>query len=164
MARRRAREVAFQALFQAERGGTPVREAWDELRLDLATSDEADEAPTAAAKAKAAADAKAAGDVLEAGDLAFAERLVDALAAHKERIDADLGALIQGWTFGQMAQTDLNVLRLALAELALAETPPAVAVEMAVRLAKRFGGEDSGRFVNGVLAKVLRRIAVAEGV
>ena len=164
MARRRAREVAFQALFQAERGGTPVREAWDELRLDLATSDEADEAPTAAAKTKAAADAKAAGDVLEAGDLAFAERLVDALAAHKERIDADLGALLQGWTCGQMAQTDLNVVRLALAELALAETPPAVAVEMAVRLAKRFGGEDSGRFVNGVLAKVLRRIAVAEGV
>jgi N utilization substance protein B len=55
-------------------------------------------------------------------------------------------------------------LRLALAEMALAETPAVVAVEMAVRLAKRFGGEDSGRFVNGVLAKVLRRAApVAEG-
>jgi transcription antitermination protein NusB len=157
VARRRAREVAFQALFQAERGGTPVREAWDELRLDLATSDEAEDARRGAA-------ARAAGDVLEAGDLAFAERLVDALAEHKDRIDDDLRALIQGWTFGQMAQTDLNVLRLALAEFALAETPPAVAVEMAVRLAKRFGGEDSGRFVNGVLAKVLRQMPVAERV
>jgi len=149
VARRRAREVAFQALFQAERGGTPVREAWHELRVDLATADEDEPVGD--------------GDVLEAGDLAFAERLVEALADGKEAIDADLGALIQGWTFGQMAQTDLNVLRLALAELALAETPAPVAVEMAVRLAKRFGGEDSGRFVNGVLAKALRQLAVAEG-
>jgi transcription antitermination protein NusB len=149
--------VAFQALFQAERGGTPVREAWDELRLDLATSDEAEDAPGEAAS-------RTTGDVLETGDLAFAERLVDALAEHKDQIDLDLKALIQGWTFGQMAQTDLNVLRLALAEFALSETPPAVAVEMAVRLAKRFGGEDSGRFVNGVLAKALRQMPVAERV
>lgn len=149
--------MAFQALFQAERGGTPVREAWDELRLDLATSEEGEDAPRGEA-------ARLAGDVLESGDLAFAERLVDALADHKDQIDHDLRALIQGWTFGQMAQTDLNVLRLALAEFALAETPPAVAVEMAVRLAKRFGGEDSGRFVNGVLAKALRQMPVAERV
>lgn len=141
-------------MFQAERGGTPVLDAWRELRIDLATVDD-DEPVEVAAQS---------GDVLETGDLAFAERLVHALAEHKDAIDADLGALIQGWTFGQMAQADLNVLRLAMAELALAETPPAVAVEMAVRLAKRFGGEDSGRFVNGVLAKALRQMAVAEGV
>jgi transcription antitermination protein NusB len=154
VARRRAREVAFQALFQAERGGTPVREAWQDLRLDLATAD---------------ADADAEGsatpsDALEPNDLVFAERLVEVLAERKEAIDADLAEVIRGWTFGQMAQTDLNVLRLAMAEIALAETPPPVAVEMAVRLAKRFGGEDSGRFVNGVLAKVLRQLSVAEGV
>jgi transcription antitermination protein NusB len=149
VARRRAREVAFQALFQAERGGTPLREAWRELRIDLATN--GDDEPVGD------------GDTLEAGDLAFAERLVESLAERKASIDADLGALIQGWTFGQMAQTDLNVLRLAMAEFALAETPAPVTVEMAVRLAKRFGGEDSGRFVNGVLSKVLRRMPVAEG-
>lgn len=149
MARRRAREVAFQALFQAERGATPVLEAWRDLRAELA--EEADEDDAYA-------------EALDRDDLAFAERLVAAYADRKDAIDADLGALVQGWTFGQMAQTDLNVLRLALAEVALAETPPVVAVEMAVRLAKRFGGEDSGRFVNGVLAKALRRAApVAEG-
>lgn len=150
MARRRAREVAFQALFQAERGATPVLEAWHDLRAELA--DEADEDDAYA-------------EALDREDLAFAGRLVSAYADRKDAIDADLGALVQGWSFGQMAQTDLNVLRLALAEIALAETPPVVAVEMAVRLAKRFGGEDSGRFVNGVLAKVLRRAApVAEDV
>jgi transcription antitermination protein NusB len=155
VARRRAREVAFQALFQAERGGAPLLETWADLRLDLAAEvdEEADDAM--------AADP---GERFGPGDLAFAERLVASLAAGKAAIDDDLRALVQGWTFGQMAQTDLNVLRLALAEMRLAETPPAVAVEMAVRLAKRFGGEDSGRFVNGVLAKALRRSAVAEEV
>ena len=150
MARRRARELAFQALFQAERGGAPLLEAWAELRLDLAAEDDDPGSPHAER-----------GDGFEPGDLAFAERLVERLSARKEAIDGDLERLIQGWTFGQMAQTDLNVLRLALAEMDLAETPPAVAIEMAVRLAKRFGGEDSGRFVNGVLAKALRRTAVA---
>ena len=149
MARRRAREVAFQALFQADRGATPVLEAWLELRAELA--EEPDDEPYA--------------DALAREDVDFAERLVRAFDGRKSEIDAELVELIQGWSFGQMAQTDLNVLRLALAEMALAETPAVVAVEMAVRLAKRFGGEDSGRFVNGVLAKVLRRAsAVAEGV
>ena len=151
MARRRARELAFQALFQAERGGSPLREAWDELRLDLAAED--DDAP-----------GPPPDDGFEPGDLAFAARLVDELEDGKAAIDAELVALVEGWTFGQMAQTDLNILRLAMAELRLAETPPAVAVEMGVRLAKRFGGEDSGRFVNGVLAKALRRSAAAEEV
>lgn len=154
MARRRAREVAFQALFQAERGGAPLLETWADLRLDLAA--EVDEGGE-----PAGADP---GERFGPGDLAFAERLVASLSVGKDAIDEDLRALVQGWTFGQMAQTDLNVLRLALAEMRLAETPPAVAVEMAVRLAKRFGGEDSGRFVNGVLAKALRRLTVAEEV
>jgi N utilization substance protein B len=155
VARRRAREVAFQALFQAERGGAPLWEAWAELRLDLAAEDD---------DGDAARGREQEPDRFEPGDLAFAERLVESLAVGKEAIDVELTELIQGWTFGQMAQTDLNVLRLALAEMRLAETPPAVAVEMAVRLAKRFWGEDSGRFVNGVLAKALRRHAVAQEV
>lgn len=150
MARRRAREVAFQALFQAERGESPVLEVWHEIRADLAV----------------AADPEAEDayeDVLAPEDVAFADRLVRTYADHKDAIDADLISLIEGWTFGQMAQTDLNVLRLALAEFALEENPTAVAVEMAVRLAKRFGGEGSGRFVNGVLAKAMRRSLVAAG-
>lgn len=150
MARRRAREVAFQALFQAERGESPVLEVWHDIRADLAVDEDGD-----------AEDAYE--DVLAADDLAFADRLVRAYADHKAAIDADLTSLIEGWTFGQMAQTDLNVLRLALAEFALEENPNAVAVEMAVRLAKRFGGEGSGRFVNGVLAKAMRRSLVVTG-
>lgn len=141
MARRRARELAFRALFQASRGGGDVLEVWDEIRTDALTEDD---------------DAAAYGDELDAEGLALAERLVRTFSERREEIDAELTGLVEGWTFGQMAQTDLNVLRLALAERRATDVPGEVTVEMAVRLAKKYGGEDSGRFVNGVLAKVLR--------
>lgn len=144
MARRRARELAFQALFQAERGGADVLEVWDDVRAELVLDDD-----------------DAYGDGIDADTVQLAERLVRAFAADRTEIDAELEALIEGWSFGQMAQTDLNVLRLALAERRSLDVAGEVTVEMAVRLAKKFGGEDSGRFVNGVLAKVLRREAAA---
>jgi N utilization substance protein B len=120
------------------------------VQLDLAsdTADEQDDSQSAFVE----------------GDLSFAQALVDTLLERREQIDELLRTWISGWSFGQMAQTDLNILRLAVAELELRQTPPAVAVEMAVRLAKRFGGEDSGRFVNGVLAKAIRRYNLSEEV
>lgn len=144
MARRRARELAFQALFQAERGGVDVLEVWDDVRAELVLDDD-----------------DAYGDGIDAEAVQFAERLVRTFAAERAEIDAELETLIEGWSFGQMAQTDLNVLRLALAEQRGQDVPAQVTVEMAVRLAKKFGGEDSGRFVNGVLAKLLRRLGGA---
>ncbi len=139
MARRRSRELAFQALFQADRGGFDVLDVWDDLRAELVLDED-----------------DAYGDGLDAETVLLAERLVRTFAEQRESIDRELEELIEGWTFGQMAQTDLNVLRLALSERRSLEVPGEVTVEMAVRLAKKFGGEDSGRFVNGVLAKLLR--------
>ncbi len=139
VARRRARELAFQAMFQAERGGFDVLDVWDELRTELVLDED-----------------DAYGDGLDAETVLLAEQLVRSFAERREHIDGELTELIEGWTFGQMAQTDLNVLRLALAERYALDVPGEVTVEMAVRLAKKFGGEDSGRFVNGVLAKLLR--------
>ncbi len=139
MARRRSRELAFQAMFQAERGGFDVLDVWEELRAELVLDEE-----------------DAYGDGLDAETVLLAEQLVRTFAERREHIDGELAVLIEGWTFGQMAQTDLNVLRLALAERYALDVPGEVTVEMAVRLAKKFGGEDSGRFVNGVLAKLLR--------
>ncbi|CAN5741476.1 transcription antitermination factor NusB [soil metagenome] len=143
MARRRARELAFQALFQAARGGSDVLDVWEEVRSE-AVAEEED--PTY-------------GEELDADTLALADLLVRAFDADRDEIDIELAGLIEGWSFGQMSQTDLNVLRLALAERRALDVPGEVTVEMAVRLAKKFGGEDSGRFVNGVLAKVLRHAA-----
>ena len=142
MARRRARELAFQALFQSERGGADVLEVWDDIRAELVLDED-----------------DAYGDGIDAETVLLAEQLVRCFAAERAVIDSELEGLIEGWSFGQMAQTDLNVLRLALAERRALEVPAEVTVEMAVRLAKKFGGEDSGRFVNGVLAKLLRREA-----
>lgn len=143
MARRRARELAFRALFQADRGASELDDVWLQIRSDAAqTDDDVD---------------GAYGDVLDADALDFAERLVHAYRDHRDDIDQRLRDLIEGWSFAQMSQTDLNVLRLGVAEMLFEEdVPPRVTLEMSVRLAKRFGGEDSGRFVNGVLGTLYR--------
>ncbi len=58
-----------------------------------------------------------------------------------------------------MAQTDLNVLRLALTEFLFeSDVPKEVTIEMAIRIAKKYGGEESGRFVNGVLAELYQSL------
>lgn len=148
MARRKARELAFRTLFQADRGGEPVEVVWEQVRGDIA--DDLDEEETAY------------GDILDRAGLEFAESLVRAFAENKEAVDNELEAVLEGWTFRQMAQTDLNLLRIALTEMRfLDEAPPEVTIEMAVRLAKKFGGEDSGRFVNGVLGKLYRNAPAA---
>lgn len=144
MGRRRARELAFRALFQSDRGGQDLLEVWRSVRQEAVEEPE-----------EAGADA-AYGEPLSGATLDFAERLVTDYAANRETIDERLAASITGWTFGQMSQTDLNVLRLAATEMTYGDEPPEVAIEMAIRLAKKFGGDESGRFVNGVLAKLLR--------
>ena len=141
--RRRARELAFRALFQAERGDEPPLDVWESIRDDLT-----DQTPGEAEEAY--------GEGLDADGAAFAERLVGAFAEHQAELDGRLARVLEGWTFSQMSQTDLAVLRLALTEMTFEDLPPEVTFEVAVRIAKRYGGEESGRFVNGVLAKLHR--------
>lgn len=151
MARRRARELAFRTLFQAQRGGSGVLDVWRQVREDLGEVEETE------------AD-DAYGDVLDREGIEFAGRLVESYARHAEQIDERLQGTVEGWSFGQMNQTDLNVLRLALTEMLYeAGVPGKVTIEMAVRTAKKFGGEESGRFVNGVLAKLYRELEARRG-
>ena len=148
MARRKARELAFRTLFQAERGDEPLLDVWADVREDLAAQETEDAE-------------EAYGDVLDGEGILFAERLLQSFAANRAEIDAQLEETLEGWTFTQMAQTDLTVLRLALTEFLHGDVPKEVTIEVAVRIAKRFGGEESGRFVNGVLAKLYRQLEVA---
>ncbi len=143
MGRRSARELAFRTLFQSERGAEPLLEVWHSVRTELAEAQEEEEDD-------------AYGEALDAEAIAFADGLLRSYDAHRTDVDGMLEEAISGWTFGQMSQTDLNVLRLAVTEMRYVQGPPQVPIEMAVRLAKKFGGDESGRFVNGVLAKVLR--------
>ncbi|GAA5514817.1 transcription antitermination protein NusB [Deinococcus carri] len=140
--RRAAREFAFRVLFEAERGALPLPAVF--TRAEGAMREGDDTFPQ-----------------LNAEALAFAHQLVEGLGRHREDVDATLRRTIRGWDFEQMAQTDLNVLRLATFELLYTPEPHPPVIESAVRIARKFGGEDSGRFVNGVLGGLSRSLKTA---
>jgi transcription antitermination protein NusB len=141
VARRLARELAFRTLFQAERGHAEVMQSWQQVKDELAADD--------------TEVTEVYGGGVDTDAVSFAERLLQTFVERRELIDTSLAEIIEGWSFTQMAQTDLNVLRLALTELWFEpDIPKEVTIEMAVRIAKKFGGEESGRFVNGVLARL----------
>lgn len=90
---------------------------------------------------------------------AFLRLLVSGVLRHREQLDALIQQYAPAWPVNQIAIVDRNVLRIALFELSgLTDTPPKVAINEAVELAKTFGSDSSPRFVNGVLGS-----AVAEG-
>lgn len=84
-----------------------------------------------------------------------AKRLQDVLA-HVEEIDALLDEVSMGWKVSRMSKVDLTIMRLACYEMKLDDDiPVGVAINEAVELAKKYGGDDSPSFVNGVLAKLV---------
>jgi N utilization substance protein B len=83
--------------------------------------------------------------------------LVEGVQEHRDRIDAILAEYAEGWTVARMPDVDRAILRLGVYELMWRdEVPDAVAIDEAVELAKALSTDESPRFVNGVLAKVLR--------
>ena len=87
-----------------------------------------------------------------------------AFADHMEEVDGAIEANAEHWHKDRIAKVDLAVLRVAIAEMTFAEepTPEGVAINEAVNIAKKFGSEESGRFVNGVLGNYSRSRAVKE--
>jgi N utilization substance protein B len=86
------------------------------------------------------------------------ERMVTGVLAHQEDLDRQIDAVSAHWRIKRMPVVDRAILRLGLYELLYEpETPPAVVVAEAVRLAKMFGTEKSGVFVNGILAALLSK-------
>lgn len=91
----------------------------------------------------------------------FIRDLVYGVIAHLEQLDKIIEKAAPQWPIGQIAIVDRNILRLGLYELLFGkrdEVPPKVAINEAIELAKSFGGESSGKFVNGVLGTVYREI------
>ena len=82
---------------------------------------------------------------------AFANKLFEGAAKAADELDALIVQHAQNWRLERMAIIDRAVLRLAIYELRIAETPPKVVLNEAVDLAKKFSSEDSGAFVNGIL-------------
>ncbi len=94
-------------------------------------------------------------------DLSFVEEVVHGVMVHQDKIDLIIGKAAPDWPLEQIAIVDRNVLRLGLYELIFgdrADVPAKVAINEAIELAKTFGGESSGRFVNGVLGTVYKEL------
>jgi transcription antitermination protein NusB len=125
--RRRAREQALQALYSIEIGNRDPGEAVGEVIGETAAGDH----------------------------VGFVRDLVLGTIEYRDRANVALSPLLEGWIIERLPTIDRLLLQMATFELRCRpETPPAVAINEAVELAKRFSTEDSGRFVNGVLNAV----------
>jgi transcription antitermination protein NusB len=127
--RHRARELALKVLFQ----------------LEHRPDDDPEEALV-----YHAADSRATPDVT-----GFAGELVRGVLANQAELDDTIQAASTNWKLDQMGRVDRVVLRMAVYEIAVARNVPVrAAINESIELAKTFSGDESGRFVNGILGKV----------
>lgn len=93
----------------------------------------------------------------------FTEQLIQHILDALEDINAMIRQYAPDWPLEQITNVDRNVLRIGIYELKFAnDIPPKVAINEAIELAKTFGGESSGRFVNGVLGSIYREMEKQE--
>ena len=128
--RRRAREVVLQMLYQLEASGQEPARVLEAYRSSFGEGPFPDE---------------------------FARDLFSGIAEKVPELDAIIVSASDNWRLARMSRVDRNILRLGVFELLhRPDTPPRVAINEAVELAKRFGTEDSAAFVNGVLDRIAR--------
>ncbi|MGI9253380.1 MAG: transcription antitermination factor NusB [Thermomicrobiales bacterium] len=144
--RHQSRTLALQVMYEVEMSSHDVRLALQNTLAGMgpveADDDLAEGAPAVPSEVQG-----------------YVERLVHGTLLHLYRIDPILTGAAPAFTGEQTPVIDRNILRLAVYELMYQpEIPPKVAINEAVELAKHFGGDGSGRFVNGVLGTVLKRI------
>ncbi|CAM3799969.1 transcription antitermination factor NusB [Mesobacillus zeae] len=128
MKRRTAREKALQALFQID-----ISKAEPEDAISHVLDD-------------------------EQGD-AYLTRLVEGFVENKDKIDDEIKLHLEKWTIDRLANVDRNLLRLGVFELMFCneEVPGNVVLDEAIEIAKIYGDDQSSRFINGVLSKVMQR-------
>ncbi len=98
-------------------------------------------------------------DALDEEDVAYAEQIVSGVGTEKPRIDALISEYAEGWAIERIARVDLAILRVAIYEMLYREdVPTGAAINEAVELAKRFGGERSYAFINGILGSVAKKL------
>ena len=96
-------------------------------------------------------------------DLAYAQEVLSGIREHAEEIDALIRELAIYWSIERMPRVDLSILRVAIYEmLYLDDIPESVSINEAVELAKRFGGERSSAYINGMLGTLSKRRAKGE--
>lgn len=126
--RRKARTVALQALYEIDAVGHDPENVLTQLILESGLTGEYTE---------------------------FVRELVLGVIKNREKIDGTIREFAPAWPIDQISLVDRNVLRLAIYEILLDnKVPMKVAINEAVELAKKFGGDHSSKFVNGVLGSV----------
>lgn len=140
MARHRARQQALQLLFQWDLRRTPPEEImggyYDSLLIGEDTAIPPRRDP-------------------------FAQRLFRGVLDHVDEIDERISRHAAHWKIQRMPTVDRNILRIGVYEMSRTDTPPAVAIDEAIELARRFSGEESVHFVNGVLDAVRKELTAA---
>jgi N utilization substance protein B len=140
--RRRGREMALQMLYQLDCGESTVAEVL--ARFDPVSIRSDDPRPTIVRKRDEQA-------------LTYAARLFEGTVEHRDEIDELIRSKAEHWRLERMPAVDRNILRLAVFEFLYQEdVPQLVIINEAIELAKRFGSEDSSRFVNGLLDGLLK--------
>jgi transcription antitermination factor NusB len=134
--RRRARELAVQVLFHMEFSPGEAEEVFQLISTNFGSPESIK---------------------------AFSRLLVAGVCEHREDLDRFISQASEHWRLERMSLVDRNVLRLGLYELLhVRDIPAKVSIDEAVELGKRFGNEESGAFINGVLDAIHRRL-VKEG-
>ena len=163
--RRRAREMAVQMLYQRDLGGADLRQIFADFRpADYLPGDAGNAAapsrsrPVAGARAGEGGRGRAEKVLSEsAGAFVYARTLVEGTLEHLEEIDELVRLQAEHWRLERMPAVDRNILRLAVFEfLYETDVPKLVVLDEAIELAKSFGTDQSGRFVNGVLDGILK--------
>lgn len=88
--------------------------------------------------------------------IAFAKELIRGTVEHLAEIDQKIASFAEGWTIARMGNVDRNLMRLATYEIFFRnDIPERVSLNEAIELAKRFGGEESAKFINGILDRLV---------
>ena len=127
-ARRKARAIALQALYEIDASGHPADAVVERFLSDADLSEE---------------------------NGTFVRELVFGVMLNKDKIDGNIRNFAPAWPLGQMPVVDRNILRLAIFEILYDDKVPVkVAINEAVELAKAFGSDNSSKFINGVLGSI----------
>ncbi|WP_199622827.1 transcription antitermination factor NusB [Paenibacillus alkalitolerans] len=142
MKRRSARAIAVQCLYIME---------MNRVNPDIALRTAMEEALN---------DNESGMDMTGADELmVYVKEYVHDIVRLKPEIDEILAKYLQGWQVDRLSKVDREVLRLAVFEMVYKDDiPPKVAVNEAIELAKHFGTDESGKFVNGVLGKLIKQL------
>ncbi len=97
---------------------------------------------------------------LDEEDIRYVSQMLEGVAAHSEELDRFVSRFSKDWAIERISRVDLSILRVAIYELLYRkeDVPAGAAINEAVELAKRYGGERSYAFVNGILGSVAKEI------